>query len=134
MFLLGISLGFLTLIFQTQHGQIIKLVGIADKAVYCLAHIRQNLFGGFALEFIQRGQHPFRAEHLHVLICCLRHTVCIKKQFVTGPEHKIVAFVCGTIYTADDETMFIFEQFERPVRAFDDRVFVTCVGGCQSAC
>ena len=65
MFLLGISLGFLTLIFQTQHGQIIKLVGIADKAVYCLAHIRQNLFGGFALEFIQRGQHPFHSGTCH---------------------------------------------------------------------
>jgi len=105
-----------TLVFQTQHGQVVKLLCALYKCIYRRTDIFEELFGRSRGIPVQSRQHSILTEALIFGICCFRDTVCIQKELVSRRKEHFTISILDIVYGPEDKIMrIIMDQAERTV-------------------
>ena len=115
------------LVFQHQHGNIVKLRRFADKAVDVTANVLHQ-FRWLRDRFpVQRPEHPLTAEELSCRIGSLRNAVRVNEERVPGVQLELMLPENNSRHYGNRRRMLVYNQFKRSVFPADHRMLMAGV-------
>ena len=122
-----------SLVFQTEHGQIVKLHGFAGKGFHILPDSLQDSFRVKVRDMVQCLFHPLHPVKLSVRVVCFRNAVGIDKDGISRHHPDLIILVSGSRQRAEHQAVLILEHTEPAVLTPEYGILVSGVGAGQKS-